>query len=129
MTAPSFRDLSRREREVLEIVYSRGQAAASEVLAAMAEPPSNSSVRTVLRQLVKKGLLEVSQDGVRHVYSPVVRRDRARRGVLRDLLRNFFDDSPRDVVSALLDVSAAKISEAELEEIEELVRRAKEEGR
>lgn len=127
--SPSIHDLSRRERQVLDAVYAKGRATAAEVHATIKDPPSNSSVRTVLRLLEKKGLLRHEVDGPRHVYSPAIRRETARRTALKHLLRTFFDDSPQDVVTALLDVSKRKLSKDELGEIGELIRKAKEDGR
>ncbi len=129
MGTPSLQELSRRERQVLDLVYRRGRATANEVLGDMPDPPSYSSVRSVLRLLEKKGLLTHVEDGPRHVYIPTIRRDRARRTALRHMLKTFFDDSPEEVVTALLDVSKAQLSAVELERIAELIDRAKEEGR
>jgi predicted transcriptional regulator len=129
MSTPSFNDLSRRERQVLDLVYGRGRATANEVMDAMPDPPSYSSVRSVLRLLEKKGLLRHESDGPRHVYIPVIRRDRARRSALKHLLKTFFDDSPEEVVTALLDVSKSTLSKDELAKIEALIKGAKEDGR
>ena len=129
MTSPSFQELSRRERQVLDLVYRRGRATANEVLADLDDPPSYSSVRSVLRLLEKKGILRHEEDGPRHVYIPVIRRDRARRSALKHVLKTFFEDSPEQVVNALLDVSKSKLSKAELSRIEESIAKAKKEGR
>jgi predicted transcriptional regulator len=129
MASPSFQELSRRERQVLDLVYRRGRATANEVLGDLDDPPSYSSVRSVLRLLEKKGFLHHEEDGPRHVYIPVIRRDRARRSALKHVLRTFFDDSPEEVVNALLDVSKSKLSAAELSRIESLIAKAKKEGR
>ena len=79
MASPSFEELSRRERQVLDLIYRRGRATANEVRGDLEDPPSYSSVRSVLRLLEKKGFLHHEEDGPRHVYIPVIRRDRARR--------------------------------------------------
>ena len=129
MASPSFQELSRRERQVLDLVYRRGRATANEVLGDLDDPPSYSSVRSVLRLLEKKGFLHHEEDGPRHVYIPVIRRDRASRFALKHVLQTFFDDSPEEVVNALLDVSKSKLSAAELSRIESLIAKAKKEGR
>lgn len=122
-------ELSRRERQVLDIVYAHGRASAQEVRAAMSDPPSYSSVRTVLRLLEQKGHLRHESDGPRHVYIPVVKRERARRKALKHLMRTFFEDSPKEVVNELLDVSGSKLSRKDLDELQRLIKQAKEEGR
>ena len=129
MGTPSFSELSRRERQVLDLVYRRGRATANEVMGDMADPPSYSSVRSVLRLLEKKGFLTHEEDGPRHVYKPAIRRDRARRSALKHVLQTFFDDSPEEVVTALLDVSKSKLSTEDFERIASLIDEAKEEGR
>jgi predicted transcriptional regulator len=129
MGPPSFNELSRRERQVLDLVYGRGRATANEVMQGMTEPPSYSSVRSVLRLLEQKGFLRHEADGPRHVYIPLIRRDRAQRSALKHLLKTFFDDSPEGVVTALLDVSRSKLSKQELAKIEALIKDAKEDGR
>ena len=126
---PSFSELSRRERQVLELVYRRGRATANEVMSDLEDPPSYSSVRSVLRLLEKKGFLRHEEDGPRYLYIPAIRRDRARRSALKHLLKTFFDDSPEEVVNALLDVSKAKLSADDLEKLAGLIDKAKEEGR
>ena len=126
---PSFSELSRRERQVLELVYRRGRATANEVMSDLEDPPSYSSVRSVLRLLEKKGFLRHEEDGPRYLYIPAIRRDRARRSALKHLLKTFFDDSPEEVVNALLDVSRSKLSEDDLEKLADLIEKAKEEGR
>ena len=113
----------------MAIVYRLGRATANEVMAEMEDPPSYSSVRSVLRLLEKKELVRHEEDGARHVYLPVVRRDRARRNALEHLQRTFFDDSPEQVMTTLLDMSRSKLGKAELERIAEMIARAKKEGR
>lgn len=129
MGTPSFQALSRRERQVLDLVYRRGRATANEVLGDLPDPPSYSSVRSVLRLLEKKGFLTHEDDGPRHVYVPAIRRERARRSALKHVLDTFFDGSPGEVVNALLDVSKSKLSAEELERIAALIAQAKKEGR
>lgn len=129
MGTPSFHELSRRERQALDLVYRRERATANEVMADMDDPPSYSSVRSVLRLLEKKGFLRHEQEGPRHVYIPTIRRDRARRSALKHVLETFFNDSPEEVVTALLDVSKSRLSERDLEKIAGLIKKARGEGR
>ena len=95
--------LSRRERQIMDIIYARGQATAAEVTAALADPPSYSAVRALLRILEQKGHLRHQEDGPRYVFLPTVSRDRARRSALRSLVKTFFDGSPAQAAAALID--------------------------
>jgi len=123
------RQLSRRERQVMDVVYQRGSATAAEVLERMPDPPSYSAVRAMLRVLEEKGHLRHEQDGPRYVYRPVVTRDRARRSALKHLVRTFFNGSTEETVAALLDISDARLSGAELDRLSRLIEQAKVEGR
>lgn len=121
--------LSRREREIMDVIYRRGRATAADVRAALADPPSYSAVRALLRVLEEKGHLTHEQDGPRYVFLPTVSRDRARRSALRQLLATFFDDSPEQAVAALLDVSASRLTDDELDRLAALIGQARGEGR
>jgi BlaI family transcriptional regulator, penicillinase repressor len=121
--------LSRRERQIMDIVYRSGRATAAEVLESLPDAPSYSAVRALLRILEDKGHLTHSQDGPRYLYAPVVPRDAARESALRNVVRTFFDGSATDAVAALLDMSGDNLSPGELDEIAGLLRRAKREGR
>ncbi len=129
MTHPPQPRLSRRERQIMEIVYRLGEATAAEVRESLPDPPSYSAVRALLRILEDKGHLSHRQDGARYAYAPRVPLKRARRSALRELIHNFFDDSREDLVSALLDGSAGKVSPRELNNLAELIDRARKEGR
>lgn len=129
MTDKRAATLSRRERQIMDVIYAKGSATAAEVLEALPDAPSYSAVRTLLRILEDKGHLSHVVDGPRYVYSPVVPRANARDTALRSLLRTFFDGSPSDAVAALLDLSGNKLSKDELDDIAALVRRARKEGR
>ena len=124
---PASPSLSRRERQLMDIVYERGQATAAEVAAALPDPPSYSAVRAMLRILETKGHLRHEADGVRYVYLPTVPRDQASRSALRGLVRTFFDGSTTQAVAALLDQS--RLSDAELERLAHLIDEARKEGR
>jgi predicted transcriptional regulator len=118
-------DLSRRERQILDLLYERGAATAAEVQAGLADPPSYSAVRAHLRVLCEKGHVRHEQEGPRYVYRPRVARAAAQRSALRHVVRTFFGGSREDVVAALLDDRAAELSAAELDRLEGLIARAR----
>ncbi len=122
-------ELSARERQIMDVVWRRGTATVTEVLAEIPDPPSYSAVRAMLRILEEKGHLRHREEGRRYVYLPTAPRTRAQRSALRRVLRTFFQDSPREAVAALLDMEAARLSAGELDELEALVRRARARGR
>jgi predicted transcriptional regulator len=113
----------------MEIVYRLGEATAAEVRAALPDPPSYSAVRALLRILEDKGHLSHRQDGARYAYAPCVPLKKARRSALRNMVRDFFDGSREELVTALLDGSAGKVSPRELDNLAELIDRARKEGR
>lgn len=121
--------LSRRERQIMEVIWAAGQATATEVQERLPDPPSNSAVRALLKILETKGHLRHVSDGNRYVFLPTVAPDRARRSAMRSLLHTFFEGSPEKAVVALLDVSRSELSDAELERISRLIEEAREEGR
>jgi len=118
--------LSRREREIMDVVYRLGRATAQEVRDHLADPPSYSAVRALLRILEDKGHLNHHQDGPRYVYVPTVPREKARATALRQLVRTFFDGSAGAAALALLDLSS-DLSDAELAQLEALVERVRRE--
>ena len=122
-------ELTRRERQIMDIIYRRGRATAQEVLEHLAEPPSYSAVRALLRLLEERGHVRHIQDGQRYVYLPAVGRSDARRSALAHIVRTFFDGSVEAAVAALVDSSRAKLSRAELDRLALLIDRAKKEGR
>ena len=121
--------LSRRERQIMDIVYRLGHASAADVLENMPDPPGYSAVRTMLRLLEEKGYLRHDQDGPRYVYLPTLSRDKARQSALKQLVQTFFDNSTEQTVAALLDMSKSKMSGEELERLSELIEKARKEGR
>lgn len=123
------RGFSRREKEMMDIVYRLGQATAAEVRQEMTSPPSYSSVRSTLSGLERKGHLRHEYDGNRYVYRPTVRRERARLSALDHLLETFFDDSAAEVVAALLASKGSSLSPAELDELSKLIDKTRKEGR
>lgn len=123
------RDLTRRERQIMDIVYRFGQATAAEVQENLPDPPSYSAVRALLRVLEEKGHLRHEEEGPRYVYLPTLPREEARRSAMKRLVRTFFDDSTEKAVAALLSMSASDLSREELEHLEELIDEARREGR
>jgi predicted transcriptional regulator len=117
--------LSRREREMMDIVFRAGHATATEVMTAMADPPSYSAVRATLSILERKGFLRHESDGTRHVFHPTVDRERARRSALDHLLATFFEGSASQAVASLLERPTRRLSEDELGRIEQLIAEAR----
>jgi BlaI family transcriptional regulator, penicillinase repressor len=120
--------LTRRERQIMDILYRRGRATAAEVLEDLSGTPSSSTVRTQLRVLEEKGHVRHEEEGLRYVYVPAVPRHAARKSALRHLVETFFDGSTEKVVGALLGGDGARLSEDELQRIADLVAKAKKEG-
>jgi BlaI family penicillinase repressor len=121
--------LSRRERQIMEIVYERGRATAAEVRADIPDAPSYSAVRAMLRILEDKGHLRHEQDGPRYVFVPTVPREEASETALRKLVRTFFAGSPEGAMAALLDLEGDRLDEEALERLSEMIEEAKREGR
>jgi predicted transcriptional regulator len=120
---------SRREREIMEVLYRLGKATAAQIEAEMADPPTYTAIRTHLTILEKKGHIRHTADGPRYLYEPRVAREQMARRAIQSLLHNFFDNSVEDVVAALLNEADTKLSRAELERLAKLIDKAKEEGR
>jgi predicted transcriptional regulator len=118
--------LSKREREIMDVLYRLGRATAGEILAALPGTRSDSTIRTQLRVLEQKGHVTHEAEDLRYVYSPTVPRRSARRSALRHVVDTFFEGSNAKVVAALLGSEGSRLSPEELEEIEALVRRARE---
>jgi predicted transcriptional regulator len=121
--------LSRRQRQIMDVIYGRGQATAAEVLEGLPDPPSYSAVRAMLRVLEEKGHLKHEQQGPRYVFLPTVPREQARRSALRQLVQTFFDGSTEQAVAALLDLSNRSLTDAELDRLARLIDQARKEGR
>ena len=121
--------LSRREREVLDIVYARGHASAAEVRSAMHQAPTDAAVRTTLRILVSKGHLRFTQDGPRYDYWPTVPPEAARRSELQRVLTTFFGGSTESALAALLDIRPGELTDAERRRLKRLIDNAAQEGR
>lgn len=128
MTKPSPHGLSRRERQIMDILYANGRSTAAEVQTAMPEAPSYSAVRAMLRILEEKGHVRHEQDGPRYVYAPTVARENAKRSALNHMLQTFFEGSAEQAISALLDDSSSKLSDAELDRLARLIDQARATG-
>jgi predicted transcriptional regulator len=122
---PKTPSLSRREREIMDIVYRRGRAAAADVLADLDDPPGYSTVRTLLKILEDKGHLKHERSGTRFVYLPTVSRERAQRSALQRLMQTFFDGSAEKAMAAMLDISTRKLSDEQLDRLAQLIDDAK----
>ena len=120
--------LTRRERQIMDILFRRGRATASDVMAELPGDPTSSTVRTQLRVLEDKGHIRHEEEGLRYVYIPVLARHTARKSALRHLLDTFFDGSTEKAVAALLGGEASRLSEDELERIAQLIARTRKDG-
>ncbi len=123
------KNLSRREREIMDIVYTLDGVTAAQVLENLPNPPSYSAVRALLKVLEEKGHLTHKQDGPRYVFIPTLPREEATQNALKHLLKTFFDDSTEKAVAALLDISEERLSEEDYNRLAQLVERARQEGR
>ena len=129
MTKHTHSNLSRRERQIMDIIYRRAQATAMEMMENLPDPPGYSAVRAMLRLLEEKGYLKHQQDGLRYVYLPTLSREKARQSALKQMLQTFFEDSTEDAVATLLDISKSKLSKADLDRLSKLIDKARKEGR
>jgi predicted transcriptional regulator len=129
MTRASDDPLSRRERQIMDVVYARGAASAADVHAALPDPPSRTAVRTLLRILEEKGHLRHRQEGLTYVYEPTRPRGHAGRSALQRVLQTFYDGSLEKAVAAHLNDGAAPLSAEELARLAQLIRQARQKGR
>jgi len=120
-------DLSRRERQIMDVLFSRGRATGPEIQEGLPDKPNYSSVRTILRVLERKGFVRHVEEGLRYVYEPTVPRRAASRSALQRIIRTFFDGSAKDAVAALLDPAAFHLSDEELKELSQMIEQAKKE--
>lgn len=123
------RDLSRRERQIMDILHRAGKATAADVLDGLPNAPSYSAVRALLRILEQKGHVRHDEEGRTYVYMPIARRSDARQSALSHLLKTFFDNSAEQAVAALIAIKGEKMSDAELDRMSVLIEGAKKEGR
>jgi BlaI family transcriptional regulator, penicillinase repressor len=120
--------LSRRERQIMDILFRRSRATAAEVMEDLPGDPSYSTVRTQLRVLEEKGHVRHEEEGLRYIYVPVVARHTARRSALKHLIETFFDGSSEKAVAALLGGEGSRLSDVELDRIAGLVEKARKDG-
>ena len=123
------KNLSRRERQIMDIVYELGRASVAQVLERIPEPPSYSAVRALLKVLEEKGHLIHRQEGPRYIYLPTLPREEARQNALKHVKQTFFGNSTEDVFAALLNISEGSLSETEYKRLSKLIKKARKEGR
>jgi len=114
--------LSRRERQIMDVIYRLQEASAKEIMDNMDDPPGYSSVRTLIRKLEEKGHVKHRESGLKYVYSPIIESKTASRTALSNIVRTFFGDSPAQAVNSLLDMSLDKISQEELQQLEKMIK-------
>lgn len=126
---PVASKLSRRERQIMDFLFQRGTATVGDVVQGISDAPTYSTVRALLATLERKGHVRHTEDGPRYVYRPTEPRESARRAAVRHLVRTFFDGSSAQAVSALLDASKDRLSQADADRLAELITKARSEGR
>ena len=129
MAPSSHHQLSRRERQIMDIIYRLGEATAAEVMENLPDPPSYSAVRALMRILEEKTHLRHRQEGPRYVYTPTVPLDAAKQSALKHVLSTFFEGSVSQAVAALLDLGRGDLTDAELERLARLIDLTQDEGR
>jgi BlaI family transcriptional regulator, penicillinase repressor len=128
MPKPTSVDLTRRESQIMEILYRRRRATVEEIRGELPDAPSPSSVRKLLEIMIDRGLLGREYDGPRHVYFPSVKPEEASRSALKQLVRTFFNDSTGSAMAALLDIKSTQLTAAEYRQLSSLLKRAREQG-
>ena len=121
-------DLTRRESQIMEILYRRRRATVEDIRAELPDAPSPSSVRKLLEIMIDRGLLAREYEGPRYMYFPAVKPEDASRSALKQLVRTFFNNSPGSAIAALLDIRSTQLSAAEYRELSNLLKRAREQG-
>ena len=121
-------DLSRRERQVMEILYRMDSASVEQIRSQIPNPPSYSAVRVTINVLERKGHVRHAKRGRRYVYTPTTPRRTAVQGAVRSLLRTYFDDSLRDAMAAMLDLHSGQLSDAEIVELAKAIRKRRKGG-
>jgi predicted transcriptional regulator len=123
---PSEPDLSRRERQIMDILYTLGRATGQEVQERLSDMPSYSTVRTILRILERKGHVKHVEEGVRYIYLPAVERETAKKSAIERLVSTFFDGSAKAAAAALIDPAGSQLSDADLKDLESMIRKYRE---
>jgi predicted transcriptional regulator len=121
--------LAARERQIMDVIYARGQATVAEVLEDLADPPTYSTVRAMLGKLEKKGLLKHEEHGPRYVYVPTVPRKKASQNALERTVQTFFDGSAAKAVAALLDLDSVAVSDEDIDRMAQLIEQARKRGK
>src|SRR5262245_40920386 len=121
--------LSRRERQIMDVLYQKGRATAADVLDGLPDPPSYSAVRALLRILEQKGHVRHEDSEEKYVFIPTLHLEQAKRSAIRHLLKTFFDGSPEEAVETLLDVTSSKLSREELDRLAGLIEKARQGGK
>jgi len=125
----THKSLSRRERQIMDVIYEIKEATVQQVMERLPSAPGYSAVRALLRVLEHKGHLTHRQDGPRYIFVPLLAKEKARRNALRHLLKTFFDDSTEEAMAALLDISEDNLSEKDYRRLMDLIHKARNEGR
>lgn len=121
--------MSRRERQIMDILYARGRASANEIQEGLPDNPSNSTVRTILRVLERKGMVRHVEEGLRYLFLPTVPRSMASKSALQRVMRTFFDGSAKEAVAAFLDPGAFSLSKQDLDELSQMLEKARKEAK
>jgi predicted transcriptional regulator len=121
--------MSRRERQIMDILYARGRASASEIQELLPGNPSNSTVRTILRVLERKGAVRHVEEGLRYLFLPTLPRSAARKSALQRVMRTFFDGSAKEAVAAFLDPGAFSLSKEDLDDLSRMLEKARKEAK
>jgi predicted transcriptional regulator len=121
--------LGARERQILDVIFRLQEASVGDVLAELPDPPSYSSVRTMVRLLEKKGYLQHRADGAKYVYRPTQSMQAASKSALRHTLDTFFQGSPSDALAAILNVTSDRLTDEDLARMKDMIERARREGR
>ncbi|NOT59438.1 MAG: BlaI/MecI/CopY family transcriptional regulator [Acidobacteria bacterium] len=129
MNKQAQHNLSRRERQIMDVLHRTGKATAAEVLEALPNAPSYSAVRALLRVMEEKGYVQHETDGAKYVYLPTLAPAKARQSALKQMLQTFFEGSTEQAVAALLDLSRSKLKQDELDRLSALIEQARKEGR
>ena len=118
-------DLSRRERQIMDVIYRRGSATATDITAELPDPPTSTAVRTMLKILEDKGHIAHTRDGMRYVYRAVVDRDKARESVITHVVRTFFNGSAEQAMATLIDKSGPELTDDELSRLAAMIEKAR----
>lgn len=129
MSEEKHLQLGRRERQIMDVIYRRGQASVTEVLSDLPDPPTYSAVRGMLRLLEDKGYLHHEQQGLKYVYRPADDTRQVRANALKHMVKTFFGGSPEEAVAALLEMSDSKLSARDKQYLSQLIKKAQQEGR